>query len=359
MNTWVKILIITLFLPVGLVSTFCQKETNDVAEPDTKDTVLCIDTLHSIDSLILFDTLDFIDKSCYLTKNVIVIIIDGARYSETWGDSSHINIPRLSNNLAAAGIINTQFYNNGPTYTLAGHTSITTGFYQEINNAGDEIPQYPSFIQYWNAKYLKDNQASWIIASKDKLEVLRNCQNAQYKDKYLPSANCGIDGLGSGYRNDSTTLSVVMNIFNEDTPQLAVINFREPDYSAHTGNWENYIRGIKSSDEFAYQIWKYIEENDFYKDKTTLFITNDHGRHLDSISNGFISHGDDCAGCRHLLLYAFGPDFKQGIVCAEKRELIDITATISELLYLNMEYSQGKVMTELFKTKYQLRRIEK
>jgi predicted AlkP superfamily pyrophosphatase or phosphodiesterase len=73
----------------------------------------------------------------YLTENVIVIVIDGPRYSETWGDSSHQNIPRLSNQLSKLGVINTQFYNDGPTYTLAGHTSITTGNYQEIDNSGN------------------------------------------------------------------------------------------------------------------------------------------------------------------------------------------------------------------------------
>ena len=37
----------------------------------------------------------------------------------------------------------------------------------------------------------------------------------------------------------------------------------------------------------------------FYKDKTTLIVSNDHGRHIDS-KGGFQNHGDDCAGCRHI-----------------------------------------------------------
>ena len=31
----------------------------------------------------------------YLTENIIVVVIDGARFSETWGDSTHQYIPRL------------------------------------------------------------------------------------------------------------------------------------------------------------------------------------------------------------------------------------------------------------------------
>ena len=285
----------------------------------------------------------------YLTENVIVVIMDGARYSETWGDPSHQYIPRLSNQMSPFGAVNTQFFNNGPTYTLAGHTSITTGFYQEIDNSGNELPKYPSIFQYYNAKYLPEKEDTWIITSKDKLEMLSNCQSIDFRDKYLPSANCGISGLGSGYRDDSVTYKVLIQTLSEYHPKLTLVNFREPDYSAHTGSWDNYLKGIRSTDEYIYRIWEYIQSDSSYNGKTTLFITNDHGRHLDGIPDGFVSHGDDCSGCRHIYFYAYGPDFKQGVILDTKRELVDITATISEILHLDMKYGTGKIMYELFK----------
>lgn len=288
-------------------------------------------------------------ESKYITKNVIVIVIDGARYSETWGDTNRQYIPRLSNQLSKLGIINTQFYNNGPTYTLSGHTSITTGYYQEIDNSGKEFPLYPSFFQCWNEKYKLSPQFSWIITSKDKLEVLRNCLFIGYKNKYLPSTDCGMEGIGSGYRQDSLTLRKILNTLNNYHPRLLLINFREPDYSAHTGIWEDYIKGIKNTDEYAFKIWEYLQSDNYYKGKTTLFITNDHGRHLDKVLNGFIDHGDSCLGCRHINFFAYGPDFKENIILNTKRDIIDISATISELLGFDMRFSQGKIMDELFK----------
>jgi hypothetical protein len=288
-------------------------------------------------------------ESKYITKNVIIIVIDGARYSETWGDTSHQYIPRLSNQLSKSGIINTQFYNNGPTYTVSGHTSITTGYYQEIDNSGNEFPLYPSIFQCWNEKYQLSPQFSWIIASKDKLEILQNCLFIDFKDNYLPSTDCGIEGIGSGYRHDRVTLRKILNILNLHHPRLILVNFREPDYSAHTGIWEDYIHGVKITDEYAFKIWEYIQNDNYYKGKTTLFITNDHGRHLDNVSDGFISHGDTCLGCRHINFFACGPDFKEDIILNTKREIIDISATISELLGFDMEFSQGEIMDELFK----------
>jgi len=308
--------------------------------------------------LYLFSALFLLFISCkktsespagYCTENIIVLVIDGARFSETWGDPEHRYIPVTAGELAAEGVINTQFYNNGPTYTLAGHTCITTGYYQEINNSGAELPIYPSFFQYWNRDFMASPDKSWIITSKDKLAVLSNCQENAFKYCYMPSFNCGVNGLGSGYREDSLTMEVVFNVLKEKKPHLMLINLRDPDYSAHTTNWKYYIQGIQKTDRYAGQLLKFIRTNTDYKDKTTLFVTNDHGRHLDSIPGGFSSHGDQCEGCRHIFLYAYGPDFKKGVITNVKRELPDIPATISELLHIQMANGNGIVMRELFK----------
>ena len=131
-------------------------------------------------------------------------------------------------------------------------------------------------------------------------------------------------------------------------PNFVLINFREPDYSGHKNDWYGYLYGIQNSDNYIYNIWKFIESNPHYKGNTTLMVTNDHGRHLDGISDGFKSHGDNCEGCRHINFYATGPDFKQNIICNKKRELIDVSATISELLNFELPDGNGKVMKELF-----------
>lgn len=288
-------------------------------------------------------------KQGYLTKNIIVVVMDGARYSETWGYSTHHNIPYLANQLSKYGVINTQFYNNGPTYTLAGHIAVTTGFYQEIDNSGKELPLYPSFFQYWNAKFPTHKQLSWIITSKDKLNVLNNCQSGDFSNKYGPFTDCGISGPGSGYRDDSTTFDTLISVLSEYHPKLILVNFRDPDFAAHTNNWNNYLNGIRNTDKYIFQIREYIQNDPYYKGRTTLFVTNDHGRHLDSISGGFASHGDGCDGCRHINFYATGPDFKQGVIINNQRELNDITATIAEIMHIKMEYSSGEIMYELFK----------
>ena len=284
------------------------------------------------------------------TKYIFVIVVDGPRYSETWGDASHFYVPRMSEYMASQGVVNTQFFNDGQTYTVPGHTAIASGNYQDMNNSGLDLPSHPTIFQLWLKATGNSANLAWLVTSKDKLQVLANSSDPSWKNKYMASTNCGVNGagLGSGYREDSLTNIALMNVISANHPHLLLVNFREPDFSGHQSNWLNYLKGIKDTDEYVYQIWNLIQTDPFYKDKTSLFVTNDHGRHLDTISGGYPSHGDGCEGCRHINFYAFGPDFKKNKIISTPRELIDISATIAAMMRFDKTSMQGKVMTELF-----------
>ena len=282
----------------------------------------------------------------YLTKNVIIIVMDGARYSETWGDPTKANIPNIANIIAPQGVINTNFHNNAFTSTTPGHLAICSGQYYNINNGGSELPPFPTIFQYYNKEY--PNNSSWIIASKDKLEVLANTVDTNFNNQFMPHTDCGINGLGTGYRNDSTTLNVALNVLSTNHPNLTLINFREPDFTAHQNDSLGYLQQIHNVDSLINIIYSFVENDPIYKEKTTIFITNDHGRH-DDLNGGFSSHGDSCNGCKHILFCTYGPDFKKNIVYSRLHDQRDIATTIAELLGIDLPNTNGKIMHELFK----------
>jgi hypothetical protein len=285
----------------------------------------------------------------YKTKHVIVVVVDGARYSETWGDSAHPYIPFRSTALLQEGVMLDHFYNDGYTWTNAGHDAICTGFYEPLDNGGNTFPRYPSMFQYWRKAFHKPMSKAWVITSKDKLCVLANCRDSAWQSLYTPSYDCGNNGPFTGYRDDSVTYSKLISTLSTDQPDLVLVNFREPDYSGHTGNWQNYLNGISSTDHYLAQIWHYLQNDPYYKGSTTLIVTNDHGRHLNGVYDGFQSHGDNCMGCRHIEFIAAGPDFKQGASLHYDYGQADISATIAELLGFEMPTSTGKVMRPLFR----------
>lgn len=298
--------------------------------------------------IILLSATSAFSSEKYKTENVIVVVMDGPRYSETWGDSTHQYIPRMANDMAKHGIVYTNFRNNGPTYTCAGHTAITTGVYQKIANNGTQLPKNPSMFQYWIKHTGKSRRAAYVITSKDKLAVLTNCKDKDWKGQYRPFQDCGYNGLFSGYRPDRETHEHILNILKKEQPQLVLINYQQPDSWGHAGNWDKYLETTKASDEYIYQLFKFIQEDPFYKDKTTFIVTNDHGRHLDGHKDGFISHGDSCEGCRKINFFAYGPDFKKNVIFDNEREQIDIPVTIAEILGFSMPTAKGQVMDELF-----------
>lgn len=290
------------------------------------------------------------ESRAYTTRHIVILVIDGPRYSETWGDPSHKYIPQMSKNLAPEGIINESFYNTGFTYTNAGHTAITTGLHQNISNGSKkEHPKRPSFFQYFLKESGLPREKAWLITSKDKLEALANTKDKDWENKFLPSHDCGISGHKTGYRDDAVTLDSVIIHLKEHHPVLTLINFKEPDASGHANNWEGYLQGIKDTDEYAYRIWQFLQNDSVYKNSTTFIVTNDHGRHNDGWKDGFVSHGDNCDGCRHINFFAAGPDFKKGVIISEKYDQRDIPVTVAELLHFSMPTADGKVMWELFK----------
>ncbi len=278
----------------------------------------------------------------FITENVIVVVVDGPRWSETWGDPQSRFVPNMKYNLAPKGVINTNFHNWGVTRTVPGHTAILTGVYEDIDNAGREFPANPSFLQTWLKSSNSDPNKAWIVSAKPKIGSLGNSLNIKWRNSYMPS----IDAL---YHEDIWTFDRIKDCINDHHPNLMFINLSGPDKRGHEGRWNAYLRAIRETDSMVNQLQMIIDNDPFYAGKTSFIVTNDHGRHLDGIDDGFISHGDHCSGCTHINFFASGPDFRKDIVLDNSREQIDIAPTIGYLLGFEMPNSSGKIMKELFK----------
>lgn len=283
----------------------------------------------------------------FKAKYVVVLVIDGPRYTETFGDTSCKYIPHMGKEMIHEGVLFTKFRNNGPTYTNSGHTAITTGVYQRISNAGKQLPKNPSFFQYFLNQTGADKTKAWLISSKGKLEMLANTKNKKWWNTYMPSTYCGVKGNSADYVGDLQTLNKVKEVFAQYKPNLTLINFLAVDANGHQNNWPEYLSALKICDQYALDLWNTIQSDPEMKDQTALFITNDHGRHLDGHKEGFKEHGDKCEGCKQISLLALGPDFKKDVIIDTPAEMIDISATIAEMLGFLMPTSNGRVLNEL------------
>ncbi|MBP1648982.1 MAG: sulfatase [Bacteroidetes bacterium] len=86
------------------------------------------------------------------TRTVIIAVIDGPRYSGTFGDPTHLYIPRIWNILRPQGVIYTEYRNLGLTETNSGHAMIVTGTIQSIANDGSQ----PTKLEHAGAPRRRD-----------------------------------------------------------------------------------------------------------------------------------------------------------------------------------------------------------
>jgi hypothetical protein len=273
------------------------------------------------------------------TENVFVVVIDGARYTETFGDETHATIPNIWNTLRPLGVMYTNCRIEGQTSTNPGHASVVTGTWQTISNDGQERPTATTMFEYFRkAKNAPQTEAA-VVLGKDKLGILAYGRAFGYGKDFGAKVYSSTSAYEDGAAYDNVRRAIA------DRVRLAVVNLPATDGGGHSGEWSQYTGNLKGADRIVLDIWNKFQADEFYRGKTTLIITNDHGRHS---GTSFDNHGDGCEGCRHIMLLVIGPDTPAGTVDSSPVMQIDIVPTVGRLLGFPTPDARGKVLESAF-----------
>jgi hypothetical protein len=272
-------------------------------------------------------------------QNVIVVVIDGARYTETFGAGATY-IPHIYNDLKPIGAVYTNFRiaDAGITSTNPGHASILTGTWQQILNDGSQRPTKPTVFEYFRQELGISIGENYVIAGKSKLDVISYSTDPAYGFNYRASESCSTLTDNQVYNN----LVTIMDTYH---PRLMIVNLPDTDLRGHANDWNGYLSAITNADNLVYQLWQKIQTDSFYQNNTTLFVTNDHGRH-DTAHGGFVNHGDDCEGCEHIMLLAVGRNVSSGLVNNDLHYQIELAATVGDLLNFSTPQAIGTSLYE-------------
>ncbi len=276
-------------------------------------------------------------------QKIMIIIIDGARYSETFGNPGHHYIPRMWE-LADEGTIVDSFYNNGITYTSKAIPALWCGTWTAVkdtiyNGVQTSYAEKPTIFEY----YRKGKQAPEV----DCFYVL-----PYIPDLWLPSfdVDYGPEYWPTFYsygENDDDVAENTKFVIDNYHPHFLWVYLSDVDHGGHTGNWGSYIAALSNADQIVGELWDYLQADPFYQSSTTLIVTNDHGRHDDD-HGGFQGHGCGCVGCRHIQFLAVGPDIKPGNISTTYRTIPDLAVTAAHILGVDSEKATGNVMQEIF-----------
>ncbi|HVN96588.1 MAG TPA: sulfatase-like hydrolase/transferase [Syntrophorhabdaceae bacterium] len=284
--------------------------------------------------------------SGYKTKHIFIVVMDGVRYSETFGDPTHTLIPHLYNDLKPEGVLFTNFYNRGVTITRPGHSTLISGTWQAAPNGGSRVTR-PTLFEYYRDEKGAPATKCWSIFGKGRYAFEPYSSHPAYGSRFAPQHVNG-GGRDNPLSEDTpegnvAVLNKVIEVMKKDQPDVVLINFGYTDHVAHVSpDIGNYYAAIKNCDEQMWRLWNAIQTDPHYRDSTTVFFTNDHGRHTYDFQN----HGDHCDGCEHVMLLVIGPDIKKGVVIDKEALQIDVAPTAAELLGIETPLSTGKVLSE-------------
>ncbi|MNQ39348.1 Metalloenzyme superfamily protein [compost metagenome] len=122
-------------------------------------------------------------------------------------------------------------------------------------------------------------------------------------------------------------------------PKVLYIAYGETDEWAHHAQYRSYLDAANQVDKWIQEIWNFVQNDPQYKNKTTLFITVDHGRG-DKVKAQWTDHGSDVPGASEIWFAAMGPEI------APKGEI----KTNSQLYQKQFAQTIAKIMGYNFKT---------
>ncbi len=277
----------------------------------------------------------------YETERVVLVIIDGLRYSEGLGDPNAQYVPGMAA-LAEQGAIVDNFHNDGFTWTSRAIPAIWCGAWTEINTFSDpdcdgstnNTTELPTVFEYYRQQL--DRPATDCVYTLKALCPWKASLDPEYGPDYWPLYHA----VGS---TDEDVFQETEAVITQLAPHFLLMYLADVDHAGHVGVWDDYLQAITTADSLVGRLWDVLQADTAYAGKTTMLVTNDHGRH----DYDFTGHGDGCEGCRHIQLLAIGPDIQTGLVSEIARSIPDITPTIGELLGFTTEAATGTALLEL------------
>lgn len=295
------------------------------------------------------------------TENIIIITTDGFRWQEVFkgidpaiannknfnqGDSTYIYktygnpdikesrkkiMPFFWSEIVSKG----QIYGNRDLgnkvdvanpywFSYPGYSEIMTGNVDtKINSNGYKANPNVNILEFFNKQSkLKGKVAAFgawdafdrilneersgfpVISAFDKVggnkpTASQNLLNDMRDNSYKP--------FQQGECLDVFTHYQAMDELKTKKPKVLYIAYGETDEWAHHGHYRSYLDAANQVDKWIKEIWTFVQNDPQYKNKTTLFITVDHGRG-DKVKDQWTDHGSDVPGASQIWFAAMGPE---------------------------------------------------
>jgi hypothetical protein len=292
------------------------------------------------------------------TENVILITLDGMRWQEVFGgaDSSFMHQqkalkdPRLKekfwrddplerrsvlmNFLWTTVATQGQLYGNrlsgskvnvtnNQWFSYPGYNELLAGyadndrihsnekFYNPNKTVLEIINEHPPFkgkvaaFTSWDVfPFIINDKRSGVFVSGGLAEA--RAAKLSEREKVLNQMMSVLPNPLGDIRLDAFTFYYGLEYIKKNKPRLFYFSFDETDDFAHQGEYGAYLNSAHNTDKFISELWSYLQSDPVYQNNTTMIITCDHGRGMDS--KEWKDHGAKVKGADQIWLAVIGPD---------------------------------------------------
>ncbi len=295
------------------------------------------------------------------TENIIIITTDGFRWQEVFkgmdsaiannskfnqGDSAYIfkeywsdNVndrrkklmPFLWSTLVTKGqvfgnrVLGSRVDNANPYwFSYPGYSEIFTGFADTtINTNSYKANPHVTVLEFfnrqpklkgrvavfgaWNAfdRILNEQRSGIpIVSAFDALGGKKPTSNERLMNAMLKDSH---KRWGEAECFDVFTHYGALEYLRTKKPKVLYIAYGETDEWAHAGEYRSYLDAGRQVDAWIKDIWNFIQIEPQYKNKTTLFVTVDHGRG-DKEKEKWTDHNNNVEDSHEIWFAVLGPD---------------------------------------------------
>jgi hypothetical protein len=295
-------------------------------------------------------------------SNLFIIVMNGVRYKDTYGDKNHLYFDNIWNKLKHLGTICTKFENRELTLPIPAQTSLLTGVWHVYKDPFTEKirPAFPTLFEYWKSNRTDSVNSVYFASCRPSFRILSFSDYAGFGSKYAPV----FDDNKDEKINENAIYEKALPYIMEKHPSMVYLslvggggthspkdelsaacpNVGQVDACGGAEGLNAYYESIILMDQIVYDLWDRIQQDSIYKDNTIFLVLSSHGRH----TNEYYGYGDKCKGCTELFFLAIGPGIKKDFVSTKGRSLIDVCRTVGTAFNIPVQYAKGEIMKELF-----------
>lgn len=154
-------------------------------------------------------------------------------------------------------------------YSYPGYNEFLSGAPDPDLTTNDKVPN-PNVTVFEHLQRRPDFAGA--VAAVGAWEVFPYIFNADRS--HLP-VNATMDGR---YPSDVRTATEALQLLRSHRYRALYVGFGDTDEFAHAGDYAGYLLSIERADAFIGEVWRLLQSDPWYKDRTTLFVITDHGR---------------------------------------------------------------------------------